>query len=266
MTDSKRPTIGLALGSGGAKGLAHIGVIKKLEENNIPIDMIAGSSIGALIGGVYAKNRDIRRLEKKAMDADWRFILSLIDPSMREGFLGGEKVKKFIESYIGKVSFDNLKIPLSVIATDIENGEMVSLDSGEVSSAIRASVSIPLVFRPITLNGRVLADGGMSMPVPVPVVKEMGADIIIAVNLDGDCFACKGSGKSRFNLAKIARYSVDIMRYHLASLNIKGADIVISPKTGNIELLEFLEGKKAIKAGEEATALILPRLKELLHI
>lgn len=264
MTDTKRAKIGLALGSGGARGLTHIGVIKVLEENNIPIDIIAGSSIGALIGGVYAMNRDIGQLEKKAIAADWKFIMSLIDPTLQEGFLGGDKVKKFIESYTGEAGFDDLKIPLSVIATDMETGEAVVINSGKVAEAIRASISIPLVFKPITLNNRLLADGGMSLPVPVSVAKKMGADIIIAVNLDGDCFTYKSSGKTKLSLSKIARNSVNIMRYHLASSNVIDADIVISPKIGNVEILEFLEGEKAIKSGEEATKLILPRLKELL--
>jgi len=135
---SKRPKIGLVLGSGGPRGFAHIGVIKILEKNNIPIDFIAGSSIGAMIGGFYAATKDIKQVEKIALGADWKFILSLLDPSFRQGLIGGDKVKKFIENYIGGVTFKGLKIPLSVVATNLKNGDVVVINTGEVASAVRA--------------------------------------------------------------------------------------------------------------------------------
>jgi len=136
--------IGLALGSGGPRGLAHIGVIKTLVENNIPIDFIAGASAGALVGGAYAATKNIKTIEKIALQVNRRQILSLIDPTWKHGLIKGIKIERFIENYIGKISFKDLKIPFSAIATDIRTGEMVLMNQGRVASAIRASISIPL--------------------------------------------------------------------------------------------------------------------------
>jgi len=252
MTNTKQPKIGLALGSGGPKGLAHIGVIKVLEENNIPIDFIAGSSIGAMIGGFYAATKDVKQMEKIALGTGWRLILSLIDPSLRQGLIRGEKVKEYIESHINKIHFKDLKIPLSVIATDIKNGDIVCIDEGEVSSAIRASISFPLVFKPIEREDKLLADGGLSLPVPVEIVRKMGAELVIAVNLDADYFVNGNNKNADFGFYKIANNSINLLRHHLASSNVRNANIVINPQLGNIHWDKFLDGKDIILAGEKA--------------
>ena len=258
MTELKQHKIGLALGSGGAKGLAHIGVIKVLEENNVPIDYIAGSSIGALIGGFYAATRDIKEIEEIALKTNWRQMLSLIDPSLHLGLLGGEKVRYFIESYIDKIHFKNLKIPLSVIATDIKSGEVVSINEGDVASAIRASISFPLVFEPVKREMKLLADGGLSLPVPVDTVRKMGTGIIIAVNLDDDYFS-NGQNDS-VGFYKIAHNSINILRHHLSLWNVKNADIIISPKTGPLKWDKFIDGKNIILSGEKAAREIMPEI------
>ncbi len=267
MTKQEQPKIGLALGSGGPRGLAHIGVIKVLEENNIPIDFIAGSSIGAMIGGFYAATKDIKQVEKIALGTDWKVILSVLDPSFRQGLLGGDKAKNFIENYIGKTHFEELKIPLSVVATNLKNGDVVVLDEGEVTSAIRASISLPLVFKPVELKGKLLADGGLSLPVPVNVVKKMGADLVIAVNLDADYFTNGDNENSTYGFYKIADNSIALLRHHLAYWNVRDADIVINPHVRGATLRQsfFLDGKDFILAGEEATKKILPQLKKLTH-
>ncbi len=269
MPKTKQPKVGLALGSGGAKGLAHIGVIKVLEKNNIPIDFIAGSSIGALVGGFYSAAKDIKEIEKIAISANWRQLLSLIDPSLRQGLISGEKLKKFIENYIGKIKFQDLKIPFSAIATDLKTGEIVSINQGEVTSAIRASISIPLVFKPARREGRLLADGGLSLPVPVEIARKMGAELVIAVNLDADYFANKDDNKTNLSFYKIANNSINLLRYHLASWNVKDADITIEPKLGIklgiVHWNKFLDGKDIILAGEEVAKKILPQLKELIY-
>ena len=210
MAEFKKPKIGLALGRGGPKGLAHIGVIKVLEENNIPIDFIAGSSIGAVVGGVYAVTKDVKLIEETIINTNWRQILSLIDPSFRQGLVGGEKLKKFIEGYIGKVKFHDLKIPLSVIATDLKTGEMILINEGEVASAIRTSISLPLVFKPVKQDDQLLADGGLSLPVPVEIANEMGAGLVIAVNLDAGYFA-NNHNSVNFGFYKIANNSINLL-------------------------------------------------------
>jgi len=263
--NKKRLKIGLALGSGGAKGLSHIGVIKVLEENNIPIDFIAGSSIGALVGGFYATTRDIKQIEKISLATNWRQVLSFIDLSLRQGLIGGRKIKKFIEDYIGKVHFQDLEIPFSAVATDLKTGKVVPLDKGEVALAIRASISFPLIFKPVKYRGKLLADGGLSLPVPVEVVRKMGADIVIAVNLDTNYFTDDHKISTNFGFYKIANNSINLLRYHLACSNIKEADLVISPKTGDIKWDKFLNSKNIILSGEQATRKILPQLNKLIY-
>lgn len=261
MAEPKRPKIGLALGSGSAKGLAHIGVIKVLEENNIPIDFIAGSSIGAMIGGAYASGLSIKEIEAIALSTNWRKVFSvLFEPKLRQGLIGGEKVKKFIESYIDGKDFKDCKIPFVAVATDLRTGEAVVLDKGKMASAIRASISIPLVFKPVKINNRTLADGGLSAPVPVEIIKSMGADIVIAVNLDKH-YCDKKYKPGWYN---IANDSLNILRHHLAHLNTEKADIVIDINTGKNSWYQFVNGQDKILAGEEATKIILPHLKELI--
>ncbi len=265
MAKTKQLKIGLALGSGGVKGLAHIGVIKVLEENNIPINFIAGSSIGAMIGGFYSAIKDIKQIEEIVLNSNRRQMLSLIDPSLRQGLIKGEKIRKFIERYIGKTKFQDLKILLSVIATDLKTGEIVSINQGEVASAIRASISFPLVFKPVKWKGRFLADGGLSLPVPVEIARKMGAELVIAVNLDTNYFTNRNNNKTNLSLYKIASNSINLLRYHLASLNVKEADIVVEPKFGVVHWDKFLDGRDIILAGEEAAKKMLPQLEELVR-
>lgn len=265
MLKSKQPKIGLALGSGGARGLASIGVIKVLEENNIPIDFIAGSSFGAVVGGAYAAMKNIKKIEGIALTTNWRQVLSLIDPSRHQGLLRGKKIKKFFESYIGKVHFKDLKIPFSVVATNLRTGEAVSINKGEVASAIRASISSPLLFRPLEQENKLLADGGLSLPVPVETVRKMGAELVIAVNLDGDFFSNNQNGT--FGFYKIANNSIRILRYHLASYSAQGADLVVVPKVGGIGLDRFFVSrarKNIILSGEKAMKLLIPQLKKII--
>lgn len=260
----RRPKIGLALGGGSAKGLSHIGVIKVLEANNVPIDFIAGTSIGALIGGSYAALKDINKIEEIALNTNWREILPLIDPSIFRGLLGGEKLKKFFNDHIGKATFDELKIPFTAVATDLETGEAVYINSGDVSVAIRASLSLPLVFKPVKHKNRWVADGGLSSPVPVAALKNMGAEIIIAVNL----LTHYSSEKSMTSLGfyKIATDSISILNHHLANNDVRGANLVVLPKVSDIGWKNILtrEGtKKVIVAGEEAMSEKLDELSKL---
>ena len=261
MIKTIKTKIGLALGSGSAKGLAHIGVIKVLQENNIPIDFIAGSSIGAMIGGFYAAGLDIKEIEKIALSTDWQRVFSvLFDPYLKQGLISGEKIKKFIENYISGKTFEDCKIPLAIVATDLKTGEPVVLNKGKLSQAIRASISIPLIFKPAEINERILMDGGLSLPVPVEVVKNMGADIVIAVNLDNYEY----DKKSKFNWYNIANDSLNILRHHLALLNVSKADIVIDINMGKNYWFQFTNCYDKILTGEKAAKKILPKLEEII--
>jgi len=257
---AKRPTIGLALGSGSAKGLAHIGVIKALEEHNIPIDFIAGSSIGALVGGFYAAGLSVVEMEKIASETDWRRMFSLIDPDFKRGLLGGEKVTTFIDGYLKGKRIEDCTIPFSAVATDFKTGEAVVLDTGEMASAIRASISIPMIFKPVEMNGRTLADGGLSAPVPVEIVRKMGADIVIAVNLDKHY----SDEEWKSGWYDIVNDSVNILRHHLALLNVLNADVTVDIDTGKSLWYQFTNGQDKILIGKKATEELLPKLNEVI--
>ena len=262
MAKSKRPKIGLALGSGGSRGLAHIGVIKALEENNIPIDFIAGSSIGAMAGGFYAAGLSIKKMEEISLETNWRRMFSLVDPHLKQGLISGEKVKTFIEGYVDGKKIEDCKIPFVAVATDLKTGEIVILNKGEMAQAIRASISIPLVFKPVEIDGKTLADGGLSAPVPVEIVQGMGADIIIAINLDKHYH----DEEWKPGWYNIANDSLNILRHHLALSNVASADMVINIDVGkNNYWYQFINGQDKILTGEKATKEILPRLQEIIN-
>ena len=181
----KAPKIGLALSGGAARGLAHIGVLKALEEESIPIDMIAGASAGALIGACYAKERNAATLEEIALGVDWKKLARLVDPNLIflwKGFVQGQKVESFISSIIGDAKFEDLEIPFAVVAADVESMEEVIINKGPVIEAVRASISMPVIFTPVKWGNRFLIDGGVINPMPVNVVRNMGAEVVIAVN------------------------------------------------------------------------------------
>lgn len=257
---ARNPKIGLALGGGGARGLSFIGVIKVFEENKIPVDYIAGTSIGALIGGFYASGMPIEEIEKIATGANRRLLLSLLDPHLKTGLIGGDKVKKFIENFLHNKKIEDCRLPFAAVATNLKTGEAVVFRRGELASAIRASISIPLIFKPVEINNLILADGGLSAPVPVEAVRNMGADKVIAVNLDKYYF------KKRQNLdfISVADNSLSILRHNLAGWHVKKADAVINPYVQDTRWHKFNNAEKLILAGEDAARQALPKLKELI--
>jgi NTE family protein len=176
--------IGLVLGSGGAKGLSHIGVLKLLEELNIKIDFIAGSSIGALIGGAYASGLCAQEIEEIALKTDLASTAKLFLPGIhKSGLISGTYIRELLYSFIGDKKIEDMPIPFTAVTTDIITGQEVYIRQGDLLDAIRASISIPIIFKPVIWNDTVLVDGGLVNPVPINVVRKMGADYIIAVNV-----------------------------------------------------------------------------------
>jgi len=181
-----RPRVGLALSGGSARGIAHIGVLKALEEASIPIDMIAGTSAGAAVGACYAYGTSMATLEEVILGVDWKALARFADPNLiflGRGIVQGQRVRSLLNSIIGDVTFEELATPLSIVAADVENMEQVVLNAGSVIDAVRASISLPVVFAPVKVGGRFLIDGGVANPVPVSVLREMGAELVIAVNV-----------------------------------------------------------------------------------
>jgi NTE family protein len=173
--------IGLALSGGTARGLAHIGVLEILEKNNIKIDYVGGTSMGAVIGALYASGMPMKDLKKIALTTKWENLVDFTLPD--RGILSGYKIEKFLRVLLKDKKFKDLTIPLSVVAADVQKGEKVIFRKGDVASSLRASISIPSIFVPYEYDGRILVDGGVVDPVPVDVVRSMGADVVIAVDL-----------------------------------------------------------------------------------
>lgn len=177
--------IGLALGSGGARGWAHIGVIDALEEAGIPIQCIAGTSMGSLVGGAYASGR-IRPLKEVVLQLDWKqaiyYFLEVTFP--RSGLIDGLKIAAFVRQHVGKTSVESLPIPFATVATNILTGQEIVIDEGDLIDAIRASISIPGIFTPVSRGGAILVDGGLVDPVPVRIARRLGAHAVIAVDLN----------------------------------------------------------------------------------
>lgn len=178
--------IGLVLGSGAARGLSHIGVIKAIEKRGLEIHCVAGSSIGALIGACFAKEKSVKSIEALAIDTDWKKMLELVDPnpaSILKGLVQGKKIKQLLKRILDDVEFGDLALPLTVMATDLERGESVAIKEGNVADAVRASISMPAIFTPVKKEDVFLIDGGPADPLPVAEARARGANFIIASNV-----------------------------------------------------------------------------------
>lgn len=263
-----RPTIGLALGSGGAKGLAHIGVLKTLEQYQIPIDFIAGSSIGALMGAHYAVFKDTKKLEDYFVSFNMQKGFQLFDPTFKGGLLKGKKLETVINEFLAGATFHDLQIPFAAVATDFITADTVIFTDGNLNKALRASTSVPPIFQPLQYKDRLLADGGLSNSVPVDVVRSMGADIVIAVNLD-TVYVRHGITPA---LTRTPIHSINILRHNLALHSTKTADAIISPKDiyqiGLIGWNYFFDTQKTkhvINEGEKEAEAVIPHILKLMQ-
>jgi len=252
----------LALGGGAARGIAHIGVLEILKANNIPVDMVAGTSAGAIAGAVFAQGKQADELKKLALKWDWKQRAQAIDLALpRSGFIAGDRIKKLLRSIIGDVAFDELKIPFACVATDIITGEEVVIDRGPVLEAVRASISVPIIFTVVKHGGRHLVDGGLVNPVPVSVLKQMGADFIIAVNvtprlehpaqmvhIKKENIDKKPQSKEP-NLFSVIMKSFSITNSQIAQASLEGADVVIEPRMAGISMADFGQAERCIMEG-----------------
>ena len=262
----RKKKVGLVLGSGGARGMAHIGVIKALLKHSIPIDIVVGSSAGALVGGLFASWGRVEDLEKLVREVTYRDLAEvLVDPAWGAGLIKGTKTLDYLGKLFCGKKIEDLKIPFATVATDVNTAESVVFSEGDVASAIRASISVPLVYAPVLHEGRLLVDGGVSSPVPVEVAREMGADVIVAVNLDGLYFS-GGNHKEglKSSTIDVLKDSYFALRYNLAKKEVAGADVVIEPEMKYVEDFDFIRGVEAIDAGERVTNKVMNKIKRLL--
>jgi predicted acylesterase/phospholipase RssA/CRP-like cAMP-binding protein len=250
-----RPTIGLALGSGAVRGSAHVGVLKVLEQENIPVDMIAGSSIGAVIGALYASGFSVGDIERILPTVRWRNLTRFIWP--KEAFTENRPMGRWLQQYIGNITFDDLRIPFAAVASDAGTGEAYVLRSGSVIEAIRASTAIPFMIKPVQIDGRTLMDGGVVHRVPVALARSMGADIVIAVDVSVPSFA---AGPAR-NLIDSLLHTIAIMSEHQANDEMELADVVIRPQVP-VSGYSFKNAMAFIQKGEQQAREVLPIIRK----
>lgn len=249
------PKIGLALGSGGARGFAHLGVLKALKENDIPVDLIAGSSMGALVACFYAFGHDIEKLIKLSIAFRKKYYFDFTVSKM--GLIAGNRVKNLINLFIHGNNLEDLKIPVTVIATDLQTGEKVEFMKGPIAEAVRASISIPGIFSPEIINGRLLVDGGVVDRVPVSTIKKMGADIII-----GSDVARINKNAEILSVYDVIMQSLDILQMEIGIAREFESDVMIHPPVELYSARAFKNIEEIIKAGEDATLKKIPAIKK----
>lgn len=259
--------IGLALGSGGPRGLAHIGVLKALQENEIPIDIMAGTSTGSLMGGLYL-TIGIERLEEMFTSLKLtELAVSFSDFGLRSGIVKGERLEKYLNGYIDKVKIQDLSIPYVAVASDIQKGNLVRITEGSLTKAIRASSSLPGFLDIANLDGKNLIDGGVIEPVPIKSARILGADKVIAVNLDAYSFAYDDFDVVRPGASKVGLAAIKLLRYSLAREQCGSAEVVIEPdvvKYAWMNLTNMRDRKTLIIRGYEATMEKMDEIKALL--
>lgn len=264
----QKKSLGLALGSGGWRGQAHIGVIKALLEAGIKIDYIAGASAGSLIGGSYCALQDIALLENIFREKIHKkqVLYAFSDPGLKGGLFKGNRVIKMFEKLIGKQQIENLKTPFCAITSDLLTGKVIEINSGDLSTAIRASTSVPFVFSPVKYGQRSLVDGATAVPVPAKTARQMGADVVIAVSLYKNIFPIKAT---KISPIKAVLKTSHVMLHHLAKYSCQCADLVLEPDikekgTYSNPFSGFAKNEGTIEAGEEVVRKNLSEIKKLL--
>jgi NTE family protein len=252
----KKPKIALALGGGAAKGFAHIGVIKVLEQNGIKADIITGTSAGAVIGSLYASGMNSIELQQKAMDLEEDGLMDFTLST--DGFIKGIALQNFINKSVQNRQIQNLKIPLGIVATNKNTGATAIFVSGNTGQAVRASASVPNIFQPVKIGSNFYVDGGLTQPVPVSAARKMGADIVIAIDIS----AKPKSGVS--GLLQTLDQSINIMSQVALNNELKKANVVIRPDLDRLSSVSFDSKHQAILEGEKAALRMLPTIKKVI--
>ena len=271
--------VGLALSGGGARGLAHIGVLKILEQEGVPIDYLAGTSMGGLIAAAYATGLSPDLMEQEALRmASLRRLLALADPSLpRRGLFKGQKVREYLARHLGDRTFDDLRVPLTLVAVDLNTGREVFLNQGQIADAVRATVALPGIFTPVEWDGQLLVDGGLLDNLPADAVRQMGADVVIAVDVTSDsgvvASLVEGLHQRRYvpsglvDTVEVLWRSLDVMMAEISRRRLAEAhpEVIIRPAIPpDVTVLTgFPRAAEIIAAGEEAAQEALPRIQAL---
>ena len=289
--------IGLALGSGAARGWAHIGVLRALEAEGIKPDVVAGSSIGAFVGAAVATG-NLDKLAGWVEGLGWHSVVSFLDVSFRGGLIKGEKIIQHFEREFVDLDFSELRLPFACVATELQTGREVWLREGSVAKAVRASIALPGLFAPVFENERLLVDGGLVNPVPVSLCRAMGADVVLAVDLGSDIVGRarrrlpletsevseeeaekswaqrllervgfngekETPGETLPSLLDVLTTSINIMQVRIARSRLAGdpADVQISPRVGQVGPMDYHRAAESIAEGEAAVARVMPAIR-----
>ena len=253
----KPAKVALVLGAGASRGFAHIGVLKILESNKIPIHMIVGTSAGSFVGSLYSYGFDAYSLQTMALSIQRDDIVDLMMPD--NGFIRGEKLENYVNWALRDTPIEKLQISFYAVATNIQTGEETVFGTGNTGTAVRASCSIPGIFRPVKLSGGTYVDGGVVSPVAIDAARRYGADIVIAVDISSS-----PSNSPPQSTIETILQSIDIMHAKISQIQLAKADIVIRPNVGHIGAADFSKRHEAILEGEKATLSVLPIINQII--
>lgn len=251
----KPPRLGLALGGGAARGFAHIGVIQVLEENGIKVDLVAGTSAGSLLAALYASGKGGKELQALAegMDegaiTDWSFPL--------RGLIRGEALARYVRDKTAGKAIEQMVVPLGIVATDLADGSAILFRSGDTGTAVRASSAVPAVFQPVKIGQREYVDGGLVSPVPVRFAREMGAQLVIAVDITSPPASDPLNDPFRMLLQTFA-----IMGRSINGFELRDADVLVRPRLDGVSSADFTARRRAIQAGRDAAQAVLPLIRQ----
>jgi len=253
----KPARVAVVLGAGASRGFAHIGVLKILESNGIPVHMLVGTSAGSFVGSLYAYGFNAFQLQKMALSIEQSDIIDMTIPD--NGFIKGEKLEEYVNSLLKNTPIEKLRLPFYAVATSLPDGQEVIFGKGNTGKAVRASCSIPGIFRPARIGEKIYVDGGVVSPVAVDAARRYGADIVIAVDISAD----RDTKPPEDTIGTILQ-SVNIMYSKLSAVQTAKADIVIKPKVGYIGSAEFEKRHEAIMEGEKAALAALPAIQAVI--
>ena len=252
----RAPRVGLALGGGAARGFAHVGVIQILEEAGIRPDMVVGTSAGSLVAAIYASGRSGAQLQQIALEMEEATLTDWTLPFFGRGVLRGEALARYVNQQVRGLTIEAMPLPLGVVATDLQSGEGILFRSGDAGLAVRASSAVPSVFQPVRIGAHEYVDGGLVAPVPVDFARQMGAELVIAVDISSEPLGNASDGALQVLLQTFA-----IMGKSLNSYALRGADVVVRPALANVRSADFAARRRSIEAGRAAMLAALPQYR-----
>lgn len=253
------PKLGLALGGGAARGFAHVGVIQVLEEAGIQPHLVVGTSAGSLVAALYASGKSGPQLQRIAETMEEATLTDWTIPWLSRGMMRGDALARYVATQTGGRRIEEARLPLGIVATDLHSGQGMLFQRGDMATAVRASSAVPSVFEPVRIGGRDYVDGGLVSPVPVRYARQMGADLVLAVDISS-----APEGNKASDMLQILLQTFTIMSKSINGFELKEADVVVRPALTNVGSAAFSERRRSIEAGRQAMQQMLPQLRELL--